>query len=307
MFKKITFLTKVTNECNLRCEYCFTELNNDVMSLRTIEEAIQKSRGFRTIEFVIMGGEPLMVGMEYLRELRRLSDEHTKKTKQQVVLTLATNGMMLEEEHFDIFSHIAISYDGHKLGQKGNGFIRRKIREYGRRVSVTVVVNRNNYQHLQSIYDELEGFDVRRMQVNFDAYASKQELTLFKKAIENIDYRRGRTRITIIDSIDQINRAGHYGSNEDMVLGNANFGSIFGIEPNGDLRPSLLKESTVYGNLSEFNHIFDVFRSPGFVDDAHRYIEGITDDLIQGSFLDNDIRRNNDFRDVLNGREALIC
>lgn len=307
MFKEITYLTKVTNECNLRCEYCFTELNTDVMPISTVKTLIEKSRGFKSVELVIMGGEPLMVGLDYLRELREYVDCHMYETKQFINMTLVTNGMMLEDEHFDMFSQISVSYDGHKLGQKGNGHIRRKIKKYAKKITVTVIVNKNNYQHLQSIYDELEEFGVRRMCVNFDAYASKHELMMFKRAIEAVDYRRKRTRITIIDAIDAITKAGHYGFNNDMVLGIANFGSIFGVEPSGDMRTSLLKEADVYGNINTINHVFDLFQSPCFIKDAHKYISEVSNDLIQGSFLDNAIRDNSDFRDVLNNKEALIC
>lgn len=307
MFKEITYLTKVTNECNLRCDYCFTELNNEVMDINVIKQLVSKSRGFKSIDLVIMGGEPLMVGLDYLKSLREYVDQHIYETKQLINMTLVTNGMMLEDEHFDLFSQVSVSYDGHKLGQKGNGHIRRKIKKYGKQITVTVIVNKNNYQHLQSIYDELEEFGVRRMCVNFDAYASKHELMMFKKALESINYRKKRTRITLLDSLESIHKAGHYGHNTDMVLGIANFGSIFGVEPNGDMRTSLLKESDVYANINDLNHVFEIFQTPSFIKDANKYINGISNDLIQGSFLDNAIRDNTDFRDVLNEREALIC
>lgn len=307
MFKEMTYLIKVTNECNLRCDYCFTNLGKDKMDISVIKELLAKSKGFNKIELVVMGGEPLMAGIEYLRDIRQIVDSHIKETKQFVNVALVTNGMMLEDEHFELFDNISISYDGHKLGEKGNGYIRRKIKQYGNKISVVVVANKRNYMFLQSIYDELESFGVRRMHINFDVYASKLQLLMFKREVDKINYRKARTRISMLDNIDAMKKAGHYSVNYDMMLGTCNLGSVFGVEPNGDLRPSLISESKIYGNLKDFDHIIDVYNTPGYIQDSRDYINNVSNDLIQGSFLDNMVRRNNDFRTVLNNKEALIC
>ena len=115
----------VTQDCNLRCKYCFASAGeyhmhgSRLMSLETGKRAldwlVQKSGKRRSLEVDFFGGEPLM-NFDVVRELvaygRSLEQTHDKQFK----FTITTNAVALTDEMIDFFNremhNVVLSIDG---------------------------------------------------------------------------------------------------------------------------------------------------------------------------------------------------
>ncbi len=93
----------ITNQCNLRCTYCYVYKTPDKMSAETAREAIEKTfqsamkHGFEKITFKFSGGEPLLefeMILDLVRQARALSEKYDI----EVDFVVLTNGVLLTEE-----------------------------------------------------------------------------------------------------------------------------------------------------------------------------------------------------------------
>lgn len=108
----------IASDCNLRCRYCFIDkVSGEVMSLscarKVLEELIVSPGNKKRIG--IYGGEPLLqfpLVRSMVEHGRALGGAHDK----DVFFSIATNGMLLNEDNLEFFSsrgvHLAISCDG---------------------------------------------------------------------------------------------------------------------------------------------------------------------------------------------------
>jgi len=106
----------VTNQCNIRCRYCFVELGAERMSLEVAKAAVQLGmKDTTTTGILFYGGEPLLE-----RQLIYDTVAYTQAIKAETGHTfhykMTTNGTLLDEE-FLKFSQktnlsIGFSHDG---------------------------------------------------------------------------------------------------------------------------------------------------------------------------------------------------
>ena len=120
----------VTNQCNLRCKYCFVELGPERMTREVAEAAVRfgmEDKGASGLLFY--GGEPLLE-----RKLIYDTVAHTKTIKAQTGHTfyykMTTNGVLLDEEFLKFaqgvnlsvgFSHDGPAQDDCRLFPDGRG------------------------------------------------------------------------------------------------------------------------------------------------------------------------------------------
>lgn len=115
----------VTQDCNLRCKYCFASAGeyhmhgSRLMSFETGKRAldwlVEKSGKRHSLEVDFFGGEPLM-NFEVVRQLvaygRSLERAHDKRFK----FTITTNAVALNDEMIDFFNkemhNVVLSIDG---------------------------------------------------------------------------------------------------------------------------------------------------------------------------------------------------
>lgn len=117
-------LLNVTDGCNLRCRYCFTNHNPRRMKLQTAKDAVKfiwENRGespFITISF--FGGEPML---EYETIIKPLV-EWAKDSEYNVHWGMTTNGTLFTEERLDWCKKngvgFLLSIDGDKATQDYN-------------------------------------------------------------------------------------------------------------------------------------------------------------------------------------------
>ena len=107
--------------CNLDCAYCYADCaSNDVLDLDTLRIALDKVKdhaqenGFKGIDIVWQGGEPLLAGIDYFRSTQDLITRwDTARLSRQF---LQTNGLLLTEDLARLFMqhdvHVGLSLDG---------------------------------------------------------------------------------------------------------------------------------------------------------------------------------------------------
>lgn len=119
----------LTTGCNLACKYCYIEnnvCNNKIehsMSKATAHIAINryidhlKNVGLTEAEIILYGGEPL-TNWECVKEIARYTKERTDNTNIKIVVSMVTNGTLLDEEKADFIAEyglrVGISIDGPK-------------------------------------------------------------------------------------------------------------------------------------------------------------------------------------------------
>lgn len=104
----------LTEQCNLRCKYCFMTHGNERMSVEVAEAAVDyllKECG-KYARVTFFGGEPLLE----FELIRHITDYIRAKSTAPVMLDIVTNGTMLTDDFFE-YAHkegilISISYDG---------------------------------------------------------------------------------------------------------------------------------------------------------------------------------------------------
>lgn len=120
--KDYSLIVKLTNKCNQCCSYCY-HMNDDsrnfVLSMPTdiIENTIEEllSYNTKTAEFIWHGGEPLLMGLDFFRNIVDIQHKHNKKNL-RIRNSVQTNGTLLTGGYIDFFKHnefsIGISVDG---------------------------------------------------------------------------------------------------------------------------------------------------------------------------------------------------
>ncbi len=121
-----TMVKPIGSRCNMDCSYCYyldkAEIYDNVqptMSLEMLEEYIRQyieANDVPQVTFCWHGGEPLLAGVEYYRRAMEFIDKY--KGDKEIVNTLQTNGLLVNQEWCDFFKQhnflVGISIDGPK-------------------------------------------------------------------------------------------------------------------------------------------------------------------------------------------------
>ncbi|MCQ2363314.1 MAG: thioether cross-link-forming SCIFF peptide maturase [Acidaminococcaceae bacterium] len=116
----------VTQDCNLRCGYCFADkgkfggcrqLMTEETAEKAIEFAIRGSRSRHNLELDLFGGEPLM-NWSVVEHIVHYVRRREKETGKNIKLTLTTNGTLLTDEKIKFLNDnqvmLVLSLDGSK-------------------------------------------------------------------------------------------------------------------------------------------------------------------------------------------------
>lgn len=116
----------ISQDCNLRCEYCFAEtgdfgMGRSLMSLETGKKAIdfllEKSGNRENLELDFFGGEPLM-NFDVVKEIVKYARAREKEYGKNFRFTVTTNGLLLTDDKIDFInkemSNVVLSIDGRK-------------------------------------------------------------------------------------------------------------------------------------------------------------------------------------------------
>lgn len=120
-YKAINVLLEATEECNLRCKYCY-HADDGYVKIRMEESIFVKVCEltfpyYEQIQFLWHGGEPLCVGIDFHKRILEIQKEYEKKyPKVKVINAIQTNGILIDKEVAEFFSNndftIGVSFDG---------------------------------------------------------------------------------------------------------------------------------------------------------------------------------------------------
>lgn len=116
----------ISQDCNLRCEYCFAEtgdfgMGRSLMSFETGKKAIdfllENSADRKNLELDFFGGEPLM-NFDVVKQVVEYARKREKEYGKVFRFTITTNGMLLTDDKIDFInkemSNVVLSIDGRK-------------------------------------------------------------------------------------------------------------------------------------------------------------------------------------------------
>ncbi|MGR5066309.1 anaerobic sulfatase maturase [Photobacterium sp. DNB22_13_2] len=170
----------VGSSCNLDCSYCYylqqQSGSGNNMDLETAEVLIKnhihsQPENTNVVDFIWHGGEPLLRGRDFYRQVISLQDKWAKNKR--IVNTFQTNGTLINKRWGEFFKHhnimVGVSIDGPNLlndiaridGNGESSFERtmrgiRVLRDHEVEFNTLTVVNNRTYRHGKQIYDFLK-------------------------------------------------------------------------------------------------------------------------------------------------------
>ncbi len=114
-----------SSNCNIDCSYCFykklcrtrAEYSKGRMTQETLETLIANACEYAKefISFAFQGGEPMLAGLDFYREVVRLQDQY-RRPGQIIENTIQTNGVLIDAEWAAFFAAhdflVGVSLDG---------------------------------------------------------------------------------------------------------------------------------------------------------------------------------------------------
>lgn len=281
----ITLIVKPTNECNFRCAYCYhkdTGYTNGILSYELLEKLIKISlEEYRHVVFVWHGGEPLLCGIEYFRNIVVLQNKYRKDCS-KIENSIQTNGSLVNDEVIAFAKQnnfsICTSIDGDERANCLRQNTRQVIdnincaQEAGINISALGVIHNKNISYLKDTYkffkalktpvklnpvfgtptdksDYLISSDiyVEKMKELFDFWINDESAILFEPFMQYLSM--------------YFNRAGR-----DCIYGSC-MTKWLGIDSKGDIYPCGRSYSENYklGNLKDIIDLSSVFLSEPYM------------------------------------------
>ena len=117
----MNIMFKTTSSCNANCIYCFDKISQDnkrkLMPLNELKEIFTHLCSWDNyIDWCWHGGEPTLAGVEYMDDAMYAMKEIARDHNVEVRFTIQTNGIVLNQDWFDLFDKyqvgLGMSYDG---------------------------------------------------------------------------------------------------------------------------------------------------------------------------------------------------
>lgn len=122
---ELNYIIKVTTACNMGCKYCYYRHNSIHSSKNKMDGEIAKriidnslNKNDKHASFIWHGGEPLLIGIDFFKEVIQYQSEALKKKSAdfQIENCIQTNALLLNEDWIKFFKEnnfrIGISVDG---------------------------------------------------------------------------------------------------------------------------------------------------------------------------------------------------
>jgi uncharacterized protein len=153
------FILKLHGRCDLACDHCYVytkadqrwQLRDRMMSLEMVDQVARRigahvrAHGLSSVEVVLHGGEPLLVGLNHLEYCVRAIRDACIDC--EVRFSLQTNGMLLSAPFMSLFASLGVrvgvsldgyqeAHDRHRRRHDGSGSFRtvaaalRELREW---------------------------------------------------------------------------------------------------------------------------------------------------------------------------------
>lgn len=279
---RLNVLVMPTDTCNMSCIYCFHKKHREsveYMSIKTVKKILEITVPYyKEVNFIWHGGEPLLMGLDFYREVVKLQS-HVSCT---INNSVQTNLTLMTKEYSDFFCEngfkVSGSYDGvcnSELRGRDSEIMngRQLIVEHGKTCGLIMVVSAHNIEQLIDSY-----LLFKNMGVNFslNLYVDQKDnpdsmLALnidlaTNKLIELFDYWvhdvEGKIYISyfkhILDFILKKRRS--------LCTFTSCLGRWIGIRYNGEIVPCnrFFPAQYSYGNVFNYSDIGQAFETNGF-------------------------------------------
>lgn len=169
-FKSV--IIKVTNDCNLRCKYCFVSesvprnitISDSIISL--LFDQLEQIPSEETIHLVWHGGEPTLAGVNFFKRMKDLQKGRNKQYKNYI----QTNGTLLTDEIIETLCNmgfeIGLSLDGppelndqNRIDKQGVGSFRKVadamqlLEKHEIPFGILATVSKHNINHAAELYN----------------------------------------------------------------------------------------------------------------------------------------------------------
>ncbi len=194
------FTLCITQNCNLRCSYCYIGKKSSVMSLHAAERIINNIFDYapldEKIDIGFFGGEPLLE-FELIKKIVNLIESHPSYNPEQIELDLVTNGTIFSDEigKFIAKHNIAfcLSCDGpphiqdmsrrYRDGKGSSDAVEKTIRQaltYFPVILVNAVYGPQTFRSLPHVVEYFSSLGINRIYLNPDYSAawSKEDADL---------------------------------------------------------------------------------------------------------------------------------
>lgn len=281
-YEYLNILVMPTDACNMNCIYCFHKSSYNEegrMDLKTVEKLLSITTPYyKGVNFLWHGGEPLLMGLDFYKEVLKLQNKTTCKIKNSIQsnLTLMTTEIasFLTENYFAISG----SHDGvcnEQLRGNGDAILqgRKKITELGCTCGIITVVSSHN---IHTLIDNYKFFKENNMNYNFNLYLDVKDFENAElKLDENIAIEKIKEFFTYwafdTDSNIDISYFRHILEfilfrKKSVCVYNSCLGRWVGIRYNGDIVPCNrnFPKDYNYGNVYDYTDIGEAFESYGF-------------------------------------------
>lgn len=124
----VSAVVNLTDNCNLRCPYCFTEHNTRKISLDILKKVVffliqeeQKTKRIEGKTIAFFGGEPMLMFEEIIRPFFEWMEKEDLIEKHNFSFSMTSNGTLFTEERLKFLKkykcNILLSMDGDKETQ----------------------------------------------------------------------------------------------------------------------------------------------------------------------------------------------
>lgn len=299
----LTIIAKITNLCNIDCQYCYDRPfreclgHNGIIKIDRIKRLLDLAAKYsKRVSIVWHGGEPTLAGVDFYKELSEyMVKEHPYTTWDQ---SLQTNGTLLDEEWFELSELYKINFgssynatsedlrqtrEDNSLGKEGQTIynVLDNIKKGGHLgIGVIDVLTKKNHKDVIEIYEfyKREGVSAVFNEILNAGEAEKHDF-LFITPEETREYLHTTTEYFKYWMRDKSKECfdDRYASMSIRMLmaGSATACSFAGncvgywlcINSNGDLYPCdrALPEKYRFGNVSEFDSLEEVYKGEAFL------------------------------------------
>lgn len=169
MKDNISIILKISNACNLKCKHCYEGDNSNascstVMPLDILSRVFELAQNeYKHVTYVWFGGEPLLCGLDYLKEAISLQQKYGQGTminnRMQTNATLVTRkiaSFLFESEFM-----VSVSYDG-----QFNDFLRQEtsatlkgikhLKEAGHHCGILSTIHSSNVAQQIEMYEHIK-------------------------------------------------------------------------------------------------------------------------------------------------------
>lgn len=284
MSKRITILIKPTDDCNLRCLYCYHsdyQYLSEKINISAYDKLIEMALGqYQEMHFIWHGGEPLLMSDDFYAKVNCITQKYNEQGDIKITHAMQTNGTLLSKERLSVFDsyNIGISFDG-LSNSKNRGKTEETInaidilKEKNKKVGVIKVVMPYDLHNLLDEYNYFKELDIN---VKYSPLFECGKIEKVEKYYSAKEYSDVMWQLFIywINDEDSKIIIEPFESLLGMALGNdkrpCTYGSCLGkflcVTYEGNIYPCsrYFPKQYLIGNIIEYNTIDECFESENY-------------------------------------------